>query len=58
LPGEPATPTPPITSLPNLIGKPPSSDVMFGSSTWARRAGRSGSSLAKSVVVIAKVRAV
>ena len=29
LPGEPATPTPPITSLPSLIGTPSSSDVMF-----------------------------
>ena len=58
LPGEPATPTPPITSLPSLIGTPPSSDVMFGSSTCARRDGRSGSSFENSVVVIAKVRAV
>ena len=42
LPGEPATPTPPITSLPSLIGTPPSSDVMFGSSNCCapRRAVR------------------
>ena len=33
-----------------LIGTPPSSDVMFGSSTCARRDGRSGSSFENSVV--------
>ena len=57
-PGEPESPTPPTTSLPTLIGTPPSMAITFGSVVCSRRTGRVGISLIKSWVVILKVMAV
>src|SRR5215510_4044405 len=57
-PGEPDSPTPPITSLPTLIGTPPPMAITLGSVVCSRRTGRVAISLTKSSVVMLKVMAV
>ena len=58
VPGEPESPTPPITSLPALSGTPPPMAITLGSVVCSRRTGRVAMSLMNSSVVILKVMAV
>src|SRR5277367_274599 len=58
-PGEPDAPTPPTTSSPTLIGRPPGMAMMFGSVTCCRTTGLlSAKRLAYSAVGMRKFAAV